>query len=310
VTGPITVAVATDTAYLPWTATLLRSLVDAAPGESYDAHVLTDGSLHPEDRARLATVMPALTIHDIDPVSIAGLPTTESFGSVVWLRSRIPELLPGATRAIYLDADTFVATSLRPLFDASLDGHPLGAVANVVEPEARQHVRDLGIAYPGGLFNSGVLLLDLERLRAERAADVLAEAAGRRQGIVRWPDQEALNIVFAGRWAPLHPRWNAQNSLWLWPDWAEEVFGAPLRKEAMDAPGIRHFEGPSLSKPWHFLCPYPGARAYRAALARTPWAGTPLEDRTPATMLLRALPTRARIWAYRRLLAARSRRRS
>ncbi len=310
---PITIALALDPAYLPWAATLLRSIVESDPDESVDVHVLNDGSIAGADRERLATAVlvsasSTVTVHDVDPATLVELPTTAQFGPVIWMRLCLPALLPTTARVIYLDSDTFVTGSLRPLWETPLGGLPLGAVANVVEPEARARVRELGIDYPGGFFNSGVLLLDLDRMRVEGSSNVATEFGRHNRDGLRWPDQEALNVAFAGRWTPLHPRWNTQNSLWLWREWAMEVFDAATLQEAVRAPVIRHFEGPSLSKPWHYLCPYPGARSYRATLRRTPWGGTPPEDRTLATRLIRPLPTTARIRAYQWLLRRRDRR--
>ena len=88
---------------------------------------------------------------------------------------------------------------------------------------------------------------------------------------------------------------------------AAEVFGPDLLEEATKRPAIRHFEGPELSKPWHYLCPYPGRKEHRALLAETPWAGIPLEDRTAATWFLRLFRGEMRYRAYARLLQARSR---
>lgn len=307
---PVTIALALDTAYLPWAATLLRSIAQSNPNERVNVHVLNDGSLQTADRDRLTSLGLAswtVAFHDLNPGALAELPTTAEFGPIVWMRLRLPELLPTTARAIYLDSDTFVMGGLRPLWETPLGGEPLGAVANVVEPEARARVRDLGLEYPGGIFNSGVLLLDLDRMRAEGSSETIMEFARRNRDGLRWPDQEALNVALAGRWAPLHPRWNAQNSFWLWRPWALEVFDREALHEAMSAPVIRHFEGPSLSKPWHYLCPYPGVRSYRAALRRTPWGSTALEDRTVGTRLIRPLPMAARIRAYRWLLGRRAR---
>jgi lipopolysaccharide biosynthesis glycosyltransferase len=113
--------------------------------------------------------------------------------------------------------------------------------------------------------------------------------------------------VYAHRWIPLHPKWNTQNSFWAWRRWAIAVFGQQALDEATHQPRIRHFEGPSLSKPWHYLCPYPGRKQYRAVLAETPWAHRPLEDRTAATRLVRLLRGQARYSAYARLSWLRTR---
>jgi UDP-glucose:(glucosyl)LPS alpha-1,3-glucosyltransferase len=164
----------------------------------------------------------------------------------------------------------------------------------------------MGISYPGGFFNSGVILFQLDQMRAERSTEEIVKfALSQRENLV-WPDQDALNVVFNGRWHSLHPKWNAQNSLWSWREWAIEVFGAEAVGEAVSHPAIRHFEGPSVAKPWHFLCPAPHRELYRATLAQTPWAGEPLDDRTAMTRLIALLPRRWQLDVYRRAVAARS----
>src|SRR5439155_5773186 len=173
------------------------------------------------------------------------------------------------------------------------------------------HVAALGIDN-GRFFNGGVLLLNPGLMREEPSAARLIRFATERSGLLAWGEQDAMNVVFARRWRSLHPRWNAQNSLWVWSDWAKEVFGAEVLHEATTDPAILHFEGPTLNKPWHYLCEHPWRDVYRDTLARTPWAGTRLEDRTAGTRLIQLLPRRARVPAFVRLQrfrAARSLRR-
>ena len=54
-------------------------------------------------------------------------------------------------------------------------------------------------------------------------------------------------------------------------------------------------------KPWHYLCRHPMTRSYRRTLARTPWAGFPLEDRTLRYAALRLMPQRWLPTTYYRL---------
>jgi lipopolysaccharide biosynthesis glycosyltransferase len=308
---PIVIAIALDRRYAPWAATLVRSCVRANPSSSIGFEIIHDGTLSEEDCARLAVTATrdhsSVRFHSLAGDDFSDLPTTPLFGSIVWLRFHLPDLLLDRSRVIYLDSDTLVMSDLHGLWATPLDPHPLAAVANVVEPGARPHVESLGIQYPGGLFNSGVLLMDLDRMRAEQSSEQLFKAAADLRERLIWPDQDALNLVFARRWLPLHPRWNTQNSFWAWRQWAVEVFGQALLEEAMRQPGIRHFEGPGMSKPWHYLCPYPGREEHRARLAETPWADMPLEDRTAATWFLRLFRGEMRYRAYARLLQARRR---
>ena len=222
-------------------------------------------------------------------------------GRISWARVLLPELLAGVDRVIYLDADVLVVRSLSPLWAEQLDSAVLGAVRNVVEPEMRQHVRSLGISEPRGYFNAGVLLIDLRAMRAARSWSQVCEFVREIDEPLEWFDQDALNVVFAAQWKPLDPRWNVQNSFWGWRDWAIEVFGGDAVDGAIRDPAILHFEGPSLCKPWHYLCPHPHRERYLATLADTPWSGTPLTERTVATRLIRRLPPGQRIPAYLRL---------
>jgi lipopolysaccharide biosynthesis glycosyltransferase len=305
------VALAVDRAYLPWSAVAALSCVDHG-GPDVTIHVLHDGSLdRGEDIGRLSSMVEAaggtLVDHVVDDQRIVALPSIAPYGRVVWLRFLLPEVLPEVSRVLYIDADTLVVSDPAPLMGADLGGAPLGAVANVVYPEHRAHLRALGFDDYRRFLNSGVLLFDLDRFRAEGISESLLAVARDRAADLQWPDQDVLNLVFAERWHALDPRWNAQQTLWIEPALAADVLGAAAADEARASPGILHFEGPDLAKPWHTLNTHPWRGEWRATLARTPWRGIGLEDRSLTTMLLRAVPERTRVRAYRRLLRWRGR---
>jgi lipopolysaccharide biosynthesis glycosyltransferase len=308
---PIHVVVMTDDAYASWCAT---TIVSCARATSTDVvfHVLHPAELSPAGGERLQkAARDAGTTAELHPFGEAALAVLPSKGPawggrMSWARLLLPELLPDLDRVLYLDADTLVVESVEALWGMALDDAPVAAVANVTEPSMRPHVESLGIDPVGGYFNAGLLLVNLKRWREEDAAAAVTRLAASRD--LPWFDQDALNVVFAGRWLPLHPRWNAQNSLWTWPDWAREVFGAETLQEATTTPAILHFEGPHICKPWHYLSQHPWRQTYLDTLASTPWAGTDLDDRTPATMLIRRLPASARLPMFLRLLHWRARR--
>lgn len=281
---------------------------NAATGCNFE--ILHDGSLDGPPAEELCSVLnetnSTVRVHSFDRSRIAGLPTTSDFGIIVWLRFFLPEVLADRARVLYLDSDTFVNGPITDLWGTALEGHPIAAVANVVEPALRDHVRRFGVEYPGGFFNSGVLLMDLDAMRKSGSTDRLLEFATTNADRLLWPDQDSLNAVFKRDWATLHPRWNVQNSFWTWRDWALEVFGEGRLAEAVGDPRVRHFEGPSLSKPWHYLCSAPMVRDYRRVWAGSPWANVPPEDRTVGTFAISRLPQRFQVEAYIRLVRARS----
>lgn len=299
------VAFCLDGGYVPWAGTAMASCLRANSNVDVQFEIVHDGSLSDGNVEDLQTVVEgangSVRFHAVEPSTLRDLPTTAEFGNIVWLRLYLAEILKGVSKILYLDSDTFVVAGLTDLWRTSLGDAPLAAVANVVEPPFRPHVAALGVRYPGGYFNSGVLLMNLDLMRAEDSLDRLLRFALDHRGMLVWPDQDVLNAVFSDRWVPLHPRFNAQSVLWRPAAWSAEVFGEEAVRDAQRAPVIRHFEGRGLCKPWHYMCPVPGYKEYRKVLATTPWARTPVEDRTVATRLIRVIPGDMQLRAYRRL---------
>ena len=277
------VSVATDARYLPHAAAAMHSVLEHAPG--VHLHLLHTDEL-PRERELRAMAERAggrLTLHRVAPSRVAGLPVARELSAAMWLRVFLPELLPDVERVLYLDADTLAMSALAPLWQTELAGAYVAAVTNVWEPWNSDHPQRLGVQR---YFNSGVLLLDLERMRADGCTAALLETA--RSERVLWPDQDALNLVLGARSVELHPRWNVMNSVLAFPQ-AVDAFGAERVAEARRSPGIRHFEGPSLNKPWHILFDQPGRDDYLRHRAATPWAKVRRTGVTPRNLVRRAL---------------------
>lgn len=311
-TDVLHVATGTNTAYLHWCATTILSAIRSTPERRVVVHVIADSDVGTEDRDRLSRMAAAeggaVEFLELDMGRLAELPepVRHHGGAISCARFLLPDQLPQVRRLVYLDADTLTVDSLTPLAETPLDGSGLGAVTNVVEPRMRWHLERLGLAGRPYL-NSGVLLMDLDWMRRNDSPRLLLQCLRDKGEQLMWVDQDALNLVFGEDWTRLHPRWNAQNSLWRWPDLAADVFGAAVLREAVESPAVLHFEGPSIAKPWHYLCTHPYAAAYRDVAARTPWGTVRLSDRTPVTALIAHTPRSWRLPLYVRLLQARSR---
>lgn len=222
----------------------------------------------------------------IPPERVAGLRTLDSLPSSHWYRVFLPELLPQLERVLYLDADAIAVDSLEPLWQSDLGGHAVAAVTNVFQHDHVEIPARLGIDR-ARYFNTGVLLIDLEAFRTDGLADEVLAAARAKHELLAFPEQDAMNVVLADRRLALHPRWNLMNSILLFAS-AEAVLGARAVAEARERPAIRHFEGPSVNKPWHLLCERDGAELYRRHRRRTPWPRVRPAGITPANLLRRA----------------------
>ncbi|MEJ7582543.1 MAG: glycosyltransferase family 8 protein [Acidimicrobiales bacterium] len=307
------IAIVTDKSYLAWSATTIASCAVAWTRPGLCVHVLHSPDVGVVERRRLEAMVgdlgAATEFHPVDESMVSALPSKGQGlgGRMSWVRVLLPQLLPELDRVVYLDGDTLIVDAVEDLWALPLGDAPVAAVANVTDPPMYPHVESLGIEDPKSYFNAGVLVVNLRRWREEAATSSLIRFVTARTQPLPWFDQDALNAVFAGRWMPLHPRWNAMNSLWTWGPLAVGVFGDERVRSATTHPVILHFEGPTICKPWHYLCEHPWRGEYRTMLHRTPWADTALEDRTLATRLIALLPRHRRVEAFVRLERARKR---
>jgi lipopolysaccharide biosynthesis glycosyltransferase len=288
------VACGADENYLPHAATMLASLLDHHPPASVHAHFLHPADLAPELLARLERFVRGrgaqLTCHAFADDTIAGLPSWPGLRPVMWYRVMLPERLPHLDRVLYVDADAVVLDDLRPLWETPLGEAWLGAVTNVAPPLFADHPLTLGLPNRASYFNSGVMLLNLGRMRAANSARALLDYG--RAHRLKWWDQDALNIFFHRERLSLHPRWTSMNCVFLFPE-SCTVFGEQAVAEARTRPAIVHFEGPGPGKPWHYLSKHPYRERYLAYRAQTPWPLQTLDGRTWKNRVLRLLPTRA-----------------
>lgn len=259
----IELATACDEAYVPYVAVLARSIAASVPAPTR-LTVLLRGVTHPARAAlrRLcAGTQVELGLVEVDRARLAGLARPRAYLRLPtnYLRLLLPDVLDAA-RAIYLDADTLVRRDLTPLWRLPLEGRPVAAARDALATfaEAVANHERLAIPGPTPYFQSGVLLMDLERWRRERVGE-RARACCRRnrrfldaQGRFPQHEQYGLNVVLRDRWRELPQTWNH-------PSWKRG-----------DDPHVVHFFGDG--KPWLATCEPRFAADFRARLAETPWA--------------------------------------
>lgn len=96
-------------------------------------------------------------------------------------------------QALYLDCDIVVTRDLSEIFAFDLGSYPLGAV------------RDLGgeVYFGEQIFNSGVLLINVDYWRENDVAGQLIEMTDNLHDKVTQDDQSILNMLFENRWMEL-----------------------------------------------------------------------------------------------------------
>jgi lipopolysaccharide biosynthesis glycosyltransferase len=284
-------ACAADGAYIPHSAAMLHSMLAHRGEQSIHIHYL-HGADFPSEAAEQLTEMveshgAEISFLEVSDERVTDLPAWEYVSSTAWARIYLPELLPDVDRILYLDVDTIVVDSIAPLLETDLGDHYVGAVTNVPELDQLHHPAALGLNGPSDYFNSGVLLMNLRRMREDGCTAAMRDYSLEHAGEIRG-DQDPLNVVLAGRRLALHPRWNCMNAVLYFP-WSREVFGTDEVEEARRRPAIRHFEGPTGNKPWHYLCRWGMRELYFFHRQQTPWPTLEFEGVTVANRLRRLL---------------------
>jgi lipopolysaccharide biosynthesis glycosyltransferase len=148
-----------------------------------------------------------------------------------YARLHLDEYFDGSwQRILYLDADTRVMAPLQPLLDCDLRGRALGAV----DHGEHDHVSRLSMADDAPYLNAGVLLFNWPEVVSSNLLIQAREFALSNSDLCLYWDQDALNKVFEGLWAPLDPRWN--------------FLRAMIERYPNIRPYIKHYSEPE--KPW------------------------------------------------------------
>ena len=214
--------------YTKFVGTSMTSLFENA-SDSVVVHVIHDSTVPKSELGKLFEITNAhhqrIGFYNIDELAPDLLnavkqayPKIEThWASIAGLyRLFIPIILPREiSRVIYIDADTIVTLDINELWNVNLNGKPLAAV-----PESQNGIeqRNLEIFVPVKIgrvkwtdyFNSGLLFLDLNLLRAHSDKDLFSYCLRflQQNPSCTHPDQDALNAVFANQYVQLPLKFN------------------------------------------------------------------------------------------------------
>lgn len=179
-----------------------------------------------------------------------------SLKSEKFLKLCIPEILKTTDRVIYLENDTIVLKSLETLYNMDLEDKSIGVI-----PEGRELQRvkleRLKLNKDRVYFNTGILVMDLEKLRANKKFQKVLEFCEYPNRDLDNFEQDSMNIVFENDFTVNDIVWNytLENS--------EED------ERAIDDIGIIHYT--EKIKPWDCRSISKYKKFYWKYLRKTPW---------------------------------------
>lgn len=167
------------------------------------------------------------------------------------LKFELADMFPDLDKVLYLDGDILVRADLAPLCDTVLDDSCYAAVVKDMKPNLTQptHMEKINAPHNCSYFNSGVMLLNLKKLRSDNMREKLMDY--RINGTNIFMDQDAFNVCFDGKVTFLPFAYNCMTSAIgvFSADDIEKFYGSSIGSRGSDAV-ILHMC--SKYKPWNY----------------------------------------------------------
>ncbi len=197
------------------------------------------------------------------------------------------DLPKGLGRVLYLDCDVLVRQSIKELWNLGLQGKTIGALMDAFSKNYR---RNLGLEDNDVMFNSGVMLIDLDQWKKNKIEEKIRDFVVSGNGKIQQGDQGALNAVLSRDTYCFEPRFN---SVTIFYDFTyremmryrrpPEFYPKEQVAKAVEEPVLVHFTTSFLSRrPWVKGCTHRYAGEWMKYKEMSPWKQEPLwEDHRP-----------------------------
>ncbi len=185
----------TDLNYVMPTITSITSVIKNAGLNQYKIYVITTF----EDE-KINTLFYSMKKADVDieivPLDLKNYVTTEintdrHVSTSALIKFFLPDILAEENKILYLDGDTIIRKPLDELFNTDIGDNYAGVVFDSALTVMPQHAANLKIP-PDKYFNSGVMLLNLQKMRNNNLPQKFVEYKINGQNF--FMDQDAFNI--------------------------------------------------------------------------------------------------------------------
>ena len=191
------IAMITDTNYVAPTLVAIKSMFFNKPKNiAYKIYIITT-DLAAEDITKLQNLQCyGLDIQIINCQNLIAqyltLQQHRHVSHAALLKFFLPEILSSIDKVLYIDSDVLVQDSLEPLYETNIQNYYAAVVRDTLSVLGREYMQSVGINNQY-YFNSGVLLLNLQKMREDSISQKLV--VFRTQKEQNFMDQDAFNGV-------------------------------------------------------------------------------------------------------------------
>lgn len=208
-----------DDNYIPFLSVAINSLISNASKEyNYEIIILNSGlsSDNMEKISKYDKENIKIKFEDVRPkikdiVKDLELRLRDYYSISIFYRLFIPSLFKEYKKAIYLDADIVLVDDISKLYNEEIDEFLVAGVPDEVVNNnvyfREYSVKSLDLE-PGNYFNSGVLLMNLEKFREEKIEEKFLHIISKYNFDVIAPDQDYLNFLCKGKVKYINRGWD------------------------------------------------------------------------------------------------------
>ncbi len=234
---------ASDDNYIPYLDVAIRSLIaNASKNYRYTINILNTGvsqeniDMVMKNNADNVTIKFRDITEDIKPIKnkLKGL---YHFSVEMYYRLFIENIFPEYDKVIYLDCDIVVVGDISKLYNTKLEDKWIGGVTERIiynDPVFSKYVKATTGVDPINYINSGILLMNLKKLREVNLAEQFMYVLSKYNVDVIDPDQAYINFLCRDKIKYLPNGWNKE----------------PLPEEAEGGLNIIHYA--LYKKPWQY----------------------------------------------------------
>ena len=218
----IPIILSCDNKYVPYTSVLLTSLKENASDNYFYDILLFQKDISTENKALLRACLldkKNISLRFVDvsaKIQDLQLRVFSYYSEAIYYRLFAPWILNNYDKILYFDCDLVFNSDVAELYAISMGKNLLGAVRdlgmilhknnpndNFPRDYFTDYLENIDI---NNYFNSGVLLINLKEFRRTIKQDYVKEYIEKKQW--RFPDQDVLNIICAGKTIMLDSKWN------------------------------------------------------------------------------------------------------
>ena len=246
----INLLVTLDRNYVPQLNVMLFSALCSDSSAYFCVYILHDDGLADTDLITTNAILVQrgkLHLIKVNECGLADAPTSDRYPKAIYYRIFAAKYLPATLeRVLYLDPDIVVRKSLQELYELPMNTAYFAAASHIRALLHRFNELRLDMGEDSPYINSGVMLMNLQALRAEQDTQEVFNYMEAHKGRLLLPDQDIISALYGQRILPLDAvRYNMTEKLYALH--RREETGMTL-EDVRQQSAVIHYCG--RNKPW------------------------------------------------------------